>query len=379
MSEESSSVDVPVRVVRTRQPDEEETTATTGGFDTGVHHPAYRLVVPIAGDLFDPGHGVNVRRLLQTAIAIAADNDGHVRLLGIAEVGDDATLADLEEGGVEVETGASTALPDVVEQRRTQLRQVMEVVEALDPSVSVTAVVHAVADTKRGVLAAVDARPDTALLLLRGSALDRSWLFGRSLIDELLEEAECDIFVENVPVEASSRGLYVPDLQEHSVASLAETESESIDSVLLPVDDGPHSALAAEAARAIAVDAAVPVHVVHVLAPDASPSERSDAEELLSFAEYVLGADVECETSIREAEDRAEAIVEAATDHDVTVIGEPDRTTGLERLVFEPVGDQLAGQSDVTVVLCRDAAGTMRSLYYRWEQGMDAMEEGSNE
>lgn len=70
--------------------------------------------------------------------------------------------------------------------------------------------------------------------------------------------------------------MYVPNIDEHTVDSLAESEAETIDSVLLLVGTGPHSELAAEAARAIAKAADAPVTVLHVVDPDgAGEKERT--------------------------------------------------------------------------------------------------------
>ncbi|MDL0126221.1 universal stress protein [Halobacterium salinarum] len=95
--------------------------------------------------------------------------------------------------------------------------------------------------------------------------------------------------------------MYVPNIDEHTVDSLAESEAETIDSVLLLVGTGPHSELAAEAARAIAKAADAPVTVLHVVDPDAAGEKRADADDLLKFAEYVLGPDVTVNTELQEA------------------------------------------------------------------------------
>ena len=51
--------------------------ADSYGYDGEViQQPDYTVVVPVASDLFDGDTGINARRFLQTAIALADDNDG---------------------------------------------------------------------------------------------------------------------------------------------------------------------------------------------------------------------------------------------------------------------------------------------------------------
>ena len=54
-----------------------------------------------------------------------------------------------------------------------------------------------------------------------------------------------------------------------------------------------------------------------------------------------------------------------------TSIGSPERKFELRDLVFKPVQETLLGEKDVTVLMGRDADGTMRSLYYRYTRAME--------
>jgi nucleotide-binding universal stress UspA family protein len=337
-----------------------------------IHQPDYTVVVPVASDLFDDDTGINARRFLQTAIALADDNDGHVVLLGIAEVADEhtteqvRTYARSDDGG---ETERS--VPGIVTERRTQLAQIVDVVGDIDREVPVRAVVRVVTDTTRGILDALGSGSGTAVLLLRGTGFEESRLLGKSTIDTVVDEAECDVFVENVGIREATHALYVPDLDGHTVAPLAESDAETIESILLPVGAGPHAALASEAARAVARAHDASVTVLHVIQPDASGQTRSDARDLLTFAEYVLGPEVDSETELREASDPTDVIIEAAKDHDFTSIGSPEEKFGLRDLVFEPVQETLVGEPDLTVLMGRDVDRTMRSLYYRYTRAIE--------
>ena len=337
-----------------------------------VHQPDYAVVVPVVSDLFDDDTGINARRFLRTAIALADDNDGHVVLLGIAEVADESTTERVrtytrsDDGGEQ-----DRSVPEPVTERRTQLAQIVDAVEDIERDVPMRAVVRVVTDTTRGILAALGGGSETAVLLLRGTGFEESRLLRKSTIDTVIDEAECDVFVENVDAREGAHALYVPDVDGHTVASLAGSDAEPVESILLPVGTGPHAALASEAARAIARAFDAPVTVLHVISPDASGKERSDARDLLTFAEYVLGPEVRSKTELREDSDPTDVIVEEARNHDFTSIGSPERKFGLRDLVFEPVQETLAGERDITVLMGRDVDRTMRSLYYRYTRAIE--------
>jgi len=347
--------------------------ADSYGYDGEViHQPDYTVVVPVVSDLFDSNTGINARRFLQTAIALADDNDGHVVLLGIAEVADEKTTEQVRKYAQTNNGGEKEqSVPEIVTERRTQLAQIVDVVGDIDRDVPVRASVRVVTDTTRGILAALGGGSETAVLLLRGAGFEESWLLGKSTIETVIDEAECDVFVENVGVREGAHALYVPDVDGHTVASLAESDAEPIESILLPVGTGPHAALASEAARAVACVFDASVTVLHVISPDASGKKRSDARDLLKFAKYVLGDEVDTETELREAPDPTDVIIEEARNHDFTSIGSPERKFKLRDLVFKPVQETLAGQKNVTVLMGRDADRTMRSLYYRYTRAME--------
>jgi len=369
MSDTTNEAGIPITVPRQSTGSDED----SFGYDGEViHHPDYSVVVPVVSDLFDSSTGVNARRLLQTAIALADDNDGRVVLLGVAVVADETALEHVRERAksADDEDGAEHSLPEVVTERQSQLAQVVDVAAEIDEDLPVRAVVRVVTDTTQGILDALDGGSETAVLLLRGAGFEAGWLLGNDTIDTVVDEAECDVFVENVGAREGAHAPYVPDVEGHTVAPLAESDAETIDSILLPVGTGPHSALAAEAARAVARTFDASVTVLHVVGPDASGTERSDAKDLLLFAEHILGPDVRSETELREASDPTAVIIEEAQNHDFTSIGSPEQKFGLRDLVFEPVQETLVGERDVTVLMGRDADRRTRSLYYRYTRAM---------
>lgn len=127
-----------------------------------VRTPAYTVVVSIAGDLLETEigdlheteMGLNVRRVLQTAVALAADNDGRVLLLGVVSVANDAALETVREY---VESGQSSdsdpsGVVEFVVERRTWLAQVTSITEDVTPDVPVRAVIRPVTDATQGAL-----------------------------------------------------------------------------------------------------------------------------------------------------------------------------------------------------------------------------------
>lgn len=344
--------------------------------DLSVQKSDYVITVPVTETLLNEYTGINVQRFLRTAVALAADNDGRILLLGVETVTDGTELEAVREY---VRSEKSTDLDqndtvEILKKRQTQLAKMAGVAQELEPAVSVSAVVRVVTDVTEGVLGVVDDGGETAVLLLRGTGLDESWLLSRSTVDTILEDADCDVFVENMGEQGGEHALYVPDVEEHTVASLAETQAESIESVLLPVGDGPHAALAAEAARGVALAADASVTVLHVVPPDAPQQAIDEGEELLKFAEYILGSDLNTETKLEEASDTAEEIIREAEGHDFVSIGAPEEKNLLEQLVFESVDRTLSEKSETTVLMSRDPDRVMRSLYYRWKRGIEAEE-----
>jgi|GEM_PF-1824382 len=376
MAENSEPTNVRVAVQRQPTDSEADSSLRSG---PRIQSPEYNVVVPVTSTLLDSNSGINVRRFLRTAVALAADNDGRVLLLGVETVSDETTLETLREH-VRTEQPPDTDVEDAietVEERRTQLARIVDVAQQLDPSVTVRAVVRAVTDITNGILDIVDGEHETAILLSRGYGLDEGWLFNRSTIDAVLADADCDVFVENMGTEGGENTLYVPNVDEHTVASLAESEAETIDSILLPVGMGAHAALAAEAARAVARAADAAVTVLHVVPPDAPAEAKAEGTDLLKFAEYVLGPELQTDTELREAADTTEAIVREAKAHDFISIGFPEEKSRLAQLVFESVQQTLSETDEATVLMARDADRTMRSLYYRWKRGIEAIEDDS--
>jgi len=369
MSDDSEQAGVRITTQKQSSDSDDESYLRSGPL---IQTPDYTIIVPITETLLDTYTGINVRRFIQTAVALAAENDGRVLLLGVETVNEAAleTVRENVQTGQPSE-GESDAPMETIEERQRQLAEMVDVAQELTPSVPVSAAVRPVTDLTEGILDVLDGETDTAVLLPRGTGLDEGWLLKQSTIDTILADAECDVFVEKMRAQGGENALYVPSVDEHTVASLAESEAETIDSILVPVGAGPHSALAAEAARAVAHAADASVTVFHVITPDSATDARSDGEDLLKFAEYVLGPDVATATELEEGADTTDAIVKKARSHDLVSIGAPEEKSRLEQVIYGSVEGTLSDLSRATVLMSRDSDQTMRSLYHRWKRGIE--------
>lgn len=133
-----------------------------------ISTPDYTVIVPVTGKLLDPKTGINVRRLLQTAFALAADNDGRVSLLGIATVESESSLKTVREYARLEESVApnSSDAVEFVEERQSQVARIVDVAQELDPDVPINAVVRTVTDTTEGILDVLGDGTEMAVLLL---------------------------------------------------------------------------------------------------------------------------------------------------------------------------------------------------------------------
>lgn len=125
---------------------------------------------------------------------------------------------------------------------------------------------------------------------------------------------------------------------------------EAVPSILVPVAGGPHSGVATDVARTIALVHDAHVDLLHVATGDTDP-ERA-AEEYLRPARRRLRDCEDVETRVLEAENAAEAIVEQSHYYDVTVVGGP-RSSRLGRFVFGSTARDVRDRAGNAVVTAR--------------------------
>lgn len=119
--------------------------------------------------------------------------------------------------------------------------------------------------------------------------------------------------------------------------------------VLLPADGGPHVHPAADLAAAVARSNAASVTIVSYVPEFAGETERDRVREhAQSAAEHI--SQVPVDETVREAEDVSGAIVSAATDHDLVVLG-ATREGGIRNQVVGSVAEAIGERAAPPVVV----------------------------
>ncbi|MFB6082531.1 MAG: amino acid permease [Halanaeroarchaeum sp.] len=280
----------------------------------------FSILVPVANP-------ENVDQLMRTAIDIARDHDGEITVMSTVVVPQQTPLS----------VGRTFD-----EQNRAVVDQAMA--EAENAGVPVNGVIRIGHDPAKAILNTVEQyEPDQVLLGWRGRTRRRDFVLG-STIDEVVTRARCDVLVENVDTGGE----------------------DTVESILLPTAGGPHAELAAEVARAIARTTGARVDVVHVVAPDADESRRASAREVIeNTAEILEGVDVE--TRLIEDPDVIDGIVDAAEDHEITIVGATGEAL-VQQLVFGAIPEGVGERADGTVIMTKRSLG-LRSRVRRWLTG----------
>lgn len=182
----------------------------------------------------------------------------------------------------------------------------------------------------RGIVRAVDQNDPAALVIGWIGDPRRSDALLGTTVDKVLERARTDVYVERIGREAGE-----------------------VSSILLPVAGGPHVEAVARVAKAIAVANEANIHVLSVAAQETGSSDaaafNSDAAEAVAAAP---GSEVPVETRVTADDNPTDAIVEAARDHDVVVLGATRKGALRGRLVGS-VPRRVVEQSGETVILGR--------------------------
>ena len=288
---------------------------------------AYRLLVPIPEDLASE----EAEQLLETAATVARGRDAGLLIASLATVARQTPLSGL------------SADEEVLTEARASTEQVLAIAAELDvPAAGVVRLTH---QESSAILDLVDDHDcDGIFMLIDPESSQRQRLLSGDTVETVVSRAECEVFVVKQP-----RG------------------PTPLNSLLLTVSGGPHSGLAAEIARAIALQAEADVHVVHFINTDPTEADREEAQTILQAAERVL-EDVPCLTAETiETGDIAEEIISRSNEHDLTVLGAP--TTGLlQQFIFGTVPDTVNQQSPNEVVMAQDDIGGT-SLLDRWISG----------
>ena len=131
---------------------------------------------------------------------------------------------------------------------------------------------------------------------------------------------------------------------------------DAVPSILLPITGGPHSGLAVEIARLLAIATDACLDVLHVVDSNATERRRERADTYIEAAEQRLDDLDGVRSWILEAEDPIEAITEQSDYYPLTVLGAP--TTGrLKRFVSGSTNQAIRSNANNVVVSVHNNTG----------------------
>lgn len=269
------------------------------------------LLVPVANP-------ESADRLLDSAIDIARARSMRIVVLHVVEVPPQLPLSDgdslLDDDGAEEQL-----LEDAVEQ-------------ATDAGVTADSRIRYARDVATGIVGAVDDHDAGTLLAgWRGRPRRRDIVLG-SFLDRILGEAPCDVIVKRI-----------------------RRDPREIDSILVPISEGPHAELAVDTAGRIASERNASVRLLYVIDPDATDSTETEAETLLADRSSRLeGTPVEVESTILRSDHVAGAITDETAHHDLTVLG-TTRDPFLGRKLVGSVAEGVGRAASSSVMLARKA------------------------
>ena len=178
-------------------------------------------------------------------------------------------------------------------------------------------------------------------MTLSGDRSQRRRLLGGDAVEMIVSRAETDVFTGKV-------GANDPPTER----------------ILLAVSGGPHSGLATETARAIALTSDARIDIMHFLSENSTDDERNNGKDILRAAERLLDDVDRVNTDLVGTETVAAEIIARSEEYDVTVLGAP--TVGLLRqFVFGTVPDSVTRRAQSAVLMTKHRTEGS-SMYYRW-------------
>ncbi|MFH5800262.1 universal stress protein [Haladaptatus sp. CMAA 1911] len=265
----------------------------------------YRIAVAVA----DPA---NAAQLTRTAVDVARERDGDVLVLRVLVTERQSPFALYTDEVIIREFGG---------EHQEILDRVVETAQGAVPVSGQLLVSH---DVARALTDAV-VEFDCDALVVGWQARERpSEIVLGSNIDRIVARAPCDVLVEKIG------------------------PADAVGSILVPVAEGPHAELAADVARAIALQNDAEINLLRV-GEDDPPSDRL----LASIAARV--APVPAEREVRSGS-VTETVVERASEHDITVLGST-RQGMLRRQLVGSVPQAVGRRADTTVIITRREVG----------------------
>ncbi|ELY42259.1 universal stress protein [Natronorubrum tibetense] len=266
------------------------------------------LLVPIA-------NAETADRQLETAIDIAADRSYRILLVYVLEVPPQLSLQD----------GRRYLLEDDVEDA---LAEATERVESR--GIPADKLIRLARGVSTGIVGAVDKYDVDAILIgWRGRPPRKDVILG-SHVDRVLRDADCDVLVQRIKT----------------------PRPDDVDSILVPVADGPHSGFATETAASIARRNDASVTLLHLRESDDPEHSREQAQALLADAAAEFDDGQSVERALVESDTVAGTITDWTTRHDVTVLG-VSRGGLVQRALLGTISESVGRHAAGTVILAK--------------------------
>ncbi|ELZ32450.1 cationic amino acid transporter [Halogeometricum pallidum JCM 14848] len=274
------------------------------------------ILVPI-------GHTDNVKQLMRTAIDIAKENDGVLRVMSVVTVPQQTPPSEGRK---------------YVDEEREVVNEAMKV--AHDADVPVNGTVRVGHKVSNAILNTVD-QYDSEMVLMgwegQRKSQRRDIVLG-SVVDTVATDADADVLVERIGPDATGEA----------------------DDILLPVAGGEHSKFAAGLADDIGDQHGSHIDIVHVVDPGASDTDRKEAQKILDEAAAEID-DLSVDTEILEGDSVVDTINAQTGGYDIVMVG-ATREGILNQFVFGSVPEKIGWGSDGTVIMAKKNIGLTSKL-----------------
>ena len=268
------------------------------------------------------GNPDTVEQLTRTAADLARHEDGSVLVVSVAVQPRGSPFALMRDEVIK---------RDLSDHRRAVLDRAVSVADEVGVEVGARMVVaRSVADGILDVIA--EEEPDLVLLGWSGRSPADAVL--GSNLDRIVARSHCDVLVEKL-----GPGI------------------ETVESILLPVVESPHTWLASQVAAAIADANDAEIEALHVVEEG---HEDDAASDLLAEVATAIGPEI-VRTRIESDSSPVETIVAATDRHDLTIMG-ATRSGPLQRRLVGSTPRRVGRQVDETVIIARRPGESPRRL-----------------
>lgn len=148
------------------------------------------------------------------------------------------------------------------------------------------------------------------------------------------------------------------------LAMLKIANTERPKRCLFPTAGGPHARLAAEMLNVLAPALGMSVTACYVVPPDASESDRVEADRWITKTLEAIEVNVDVERKLIESSSVAGGIAKESRDYDLVVLG-ATREGFVRQVMFGEIPEKVARYSPASVLVVRRYEGRVRSLIKR--------------